>query len=104
MRRKEPGGKGRGVRAAVDPAKFRALAELSKQLGVWNVPTMYLWENFYNDRTPEELAAFRADNAPDKRAKKIRASSCFAFPAGSASRWPPWPACSTPARRTTTTT
>lgn len=40
---------------AVDPARFRALAELSKQLGVWNVPTMYLWENFYNDRTPEEL-------------------------------------------------
>lgn len=52
-----PGGTLGDIIAAVDPAKFRALAELSKQLGVWNVPTMYLWENFYNDRTPEELAA-----------------------------------------------
>lgn len=45
------------VIAAVDPTKFRALAEESRRLGVWNVPTMYLWENFYNDRTPEELGA-----------------------------------------------
>ncbi len=45
------------VIAAVDPSRFRALAEESKARGVWNVPTMYLWENFYNDRTPEELGA-----------------------------------------------
>lgn len=42
---------------AVDPAKFRPLAEMSRELGVWNVPTMYLWENFYNDLTAEELGA-----------------------------------------------
>lgn len=42
---------------SVDPSKFRALADMTKSLGVWNVPTMYLWENFYNDRTPEELGA-----------------------------------------------
>jgi imidazolonepropionase-like amidohydrolase len=42
---------------AVDPSKFRALADMTRSLGVWNVPTMYLWENFYNDRTPEELGA-----------------------------------------------
>jgi hypothetical protein len=42
---------------AVDPAKFRALARMARELNVWNVPTMYLWENFYNDRTAEELAA-----------------------------------------------
>ena len=41
----------------VDPAKFRALAEMSKELTVWNVPTMYLWENFYNDASPEQLGA-----------------------------------------------
>ena len=42
---------------AVDPAKFPALARMARELQVWNVPTMYLWENFYNDRTPEELGA-----------------------------------------------
>lgn len=41
----------------IDPSKFAALARMSRDLGVWNVPTMYLWENFYNDRTAEELAA-----------------------------------------------
>lgn len=41
----------------IDPSKFPALARMSRDLGVWNVPTMYLWENFYNDRTAEELAA-----------------------------------------------
>jgi hypothetical protein len=42
---------------SVDPARFAALARLTRELGVWNVPTMYLWENFYSDRTPEELGA-----------------------------------------------
>lgn len=42
---------------AVDPMKFPALARMARELNVWNVPTMYLWENFYNDRTAEELAA-----------------------------------------------
>jgi imidazolonepropionase-like amidohydrolase len=42
---------------AVDAGKFPALAAMARELGVWNVPTMYLWENFYNDRTPEELGA-----------------------------------------------
>jgi len=45
------------VIASVDPSKFRALAQMSRDLAVWNVPTMYLWENFYNDLTPEQLAA-----------------------------------------------
>lgn len=42
---------------AMDPSKFRALADMTKALGVWNVPTMYLWENFYSDRSAEELGA-----------------------------------------------
>ncbi len=45
------------VIASVDPAKFVGLASLTRELGVWNVPTMYLWENFYGDGTPEELGA-----------------------------------------------
>lgn len=53
----QPGAALGDVIAAVDPARFRALADLAKAHGVWNVPTMYLWENFYNDATPEELAA-----------------------------------------------
>jgi hypothetical protein len=43
--------------ASVDPSRFAGLARMTRDLGVWNVPTMYLWENFYNDRTPEELGA-----------------------------------------------
>jgi hypothetical protein len=42
---------------AVDPARFGALARMAREHNVWQVPTMYLWENFYNDRTPEELGA-----------------------------------------------
>jgi len=42
---------------AVDPAKFPQLARMARELNVWNVPTMYLWENFYNDRSAEELGA-----------------------------------------------
>lgn len=42
---------------AVNPAMFPALARMSRERQVWNVPTMYLWENFYNDRSPEELGA-----------------------------------------------
>ena len=40
---------------AVDPAKFPMLARMARELGIWQVPTMYLWENFYNDKTPEEI-------------------------------------------------
>lgn len=42
---------------AVDPTMFLQLAQLARERQVWNVPTMFLWENFYNDRTAEELAA-----------------------------------------------
>lgn len=42
---------------AIDPSRFPALARMARELNVWNVPTMYLWENFYNDRSAEELAA-----------------------------------------------
>src|SRR5690606_35434108 len=42
---------------AVGPARFPVLARKARELNVWNVPTMCLWENFYNDRVPEELGA-----------------------------------------------
>ena len=40
--------------AAVNEAQMRDLARRTKAAGVWNVPTMYLWENFYG---PVELEA-----------------------------------------------
>jgi cytosine/adenosine deaminase-related metal-dependent hydrolase len=52
-----PGNQLGDVIDAIDPAKFPALARMARELDVWNVPTMYLWENFYNDRSAEELAA-----------------------------------------------
>lgn len=52
-----PGASLGDVIESVDPSKFRALADLTRSLGVWNVPTMYLWENFYGDRSAEEIAA-----------------------------------------------
>lgn len=42
---------------AVDSSKFPVLARMARERNVFNVPTMYLWENFYNDRAPEALAA-----------------------------------------------
>lgn len=52
-----PGNQLGDVIDAVDASKFAALARMARDLNVWNVPTMYLWENFYNDRTPEALGA-----------------------------------------------
>lgn len=52
-----PGNQLGDVIDAVDPSRFPALARMARELNVWNVPTMYLWENFYNDRSAEELAA-----------------------------------------------
>jgi imidazolonepropionase-like amidohydrolase len=39
----------------VDPARVRALAEATREAGVWNVPTMYLWESF---ASPQPAEAF----------------------------------------------
>lgn len=52
-----PGNQLGDVIDAVDPAMFPQLARMARELHVWNVPTMYLWENFYNDRSAEELGA-----------------------------------------------
>jgi imidazolonepropionase-like amidohydrolase len=42
---------------SVTEDRMRALARATVARSVWNVPTMYLWENFSNARTPEELGA-----------------------------------------------
>jgi imidazolonepropionase-like amidohydrolase len=39
----------------VDERKIRDLARLTRQHGVWNVPTMALWEVFHNAETGEQL-------------------------------------------------
>lgn len=39
----------------VDESKIPELARLTRQAGVWNVPTMALWEIFHNSETGEAL-------------------------------------------------
>jgi hypothetical protein len=43
------------VRAADNRRLARLVSETRRQ-GVWNVPTVYLWENFFNPTAPESLA------------------------------------------------
>jgi uncharacterized protein (TIGR02246 family) len=42
---------------SITTERIREIARNTADAGVWNVPTMYLWENFYNERSPDELAA-----------------------------------------------
>jgi imidazolonepropionase-like amidohydrolase len=39
----------------VDERKIPELAHLTRKAGVWNMPTMALWENFHNSETGEKL-------------------------------------------------
>lgn len=43
------------ILAAVDPAEVERLVALTAEQGTWQVPTMYLWENFYAPTSPEEF-------------------------------------------------
>jgi imidazolonepropionase-like amidohydrolase len=43
---------------SVDPSKFAAIANEMKTAGIWNVPTMVIWENLYSQsETPEQMGA-----------------------------------------------
>lgn len=43
--------------AAVEPARFPAVAARMKAAGVWSVPTMLVWENLFSQaETPEQMA------------------------------------------------
>lgn len=42
---------------AVEPAKLRDYARRTREAGVYNVPTMFLWENFTRPDTAEAIAA-----------------------------------------------
>lgn len=46
---------------AVQPDSFRALARRTREAGVYNVPTMYLWENFVVSESAESIAASREE-------------------------------------------
>ncbi len=48
---------GEAVRAlgAADTVTLRALAEATRAAGVWVVPTMYLWDNFFTATAPEAM-------------------------------------------------
>ncbi len=39
----------------VDESKIKELAQLTRKAGVWNIPTMALWEVFLSDATGDEL-------------------------------------------------
>ena len=41
---------------SVDDAKLRDLARRTREAGIWNVPTAYLWESFFSPEPPEEMA------------------------------------------------
>ena len=42
----------------VQPARFAALAQQMKSAGVWNVPTILVWENLYSQaESPEQMGA-----------------------------------------------
>ena len=41
---------------SVDDAKIRDLARRTREAGVWNVPTAFLWESFFSSEPPEEMA------------------------------------------------
>ena len=41
--------------SAVDESRFRALAEQTRAAGVWNTPTMFLWESFFTPIAAEEM-------------------------------------------------
>jgi imidazolonepropionase-like amidohydrolase len=46
---------------AVQPTKFREYARRTREAGIYNVPTMYLWENFTSHETAEDIAASREE-------------------------------------------
>ncbi len=41
---------------SVDDARLRDLARRTREAGVWNVPTAYLWESFFSAEAPEDMA------------------------------------------------
>jgi hypothetical protein len=45
------------VLAAADPSALPALARRTREAGVWNVPTAYLWESFYGPEGAEAKGA-----------------------------------------------
>jgi imidazolonepropionase-like amidohydrolase len=51
-----PGGAGMlALLRAVEPARLAALADATREAGVWNVPTMALWETFNSPHGPEHF-------------------------------------------------
>lgn len=45
------------ILAQVDQDRLREFVALTVDRGVWNVPTMYLWENFYRPVDPDSMLA-----------------------------------------------
>ena len=41
---------------SVDASRLRDLARRTREAGVWNVPTAYLWESFFSAENPDDMA------------------------------------------------
>jgi len=41
---------------AIEPARFADLVRRTREAGIWNVPTMHLWESLFGPVPPESLA------------------------------------------------
>jgi imidazolonepropionase-like amidohydrolase len=46
---------------AVQPGRMQALARRTREAGIYNVPTMYLWENFVSTESAESIVASREE-------------------------------------------
>ncbi len=73
----------------VDRNRLREFVDLTISMGAWNVPTMYLWENFYRPVDPDSMlglpemqyvpAAMREGWARQKRQRPVDASETGAL-------------------------
>jgi imidazolonepropionase-like amidohydrolase len=55
VRGADPQTRSRALALHLDERKIPALARATRDAGVWNVPTMALWEIFFNDQTGDDL-------------------------------------------------
>jgi imidazolonepropionase-like amidohydrolase len=55
LRNADPQTRARDLAQHLDERKIPALARATREAGVWNVPTMALWEIFFNDATGADL-------------------------------------------------
>jgi imidazolonepropionase-like amidohydrolase len=61
VRNADAQGRARDLPFHIDERKIAEVAQLTRQAGVWNVPTMALWEVFHNGETGDHLRQTRME-------------------------------------------